>query len=77
VDPPRKGLDQEVIDVLLDTSPTYSGPIRLVYVSCGFKALERDLQVLGTKWKILHAEGFVLFPGSNHIETLVVMDRKK
>ncbi len=28
-------------------------------------------------WKIKAAEGFALFPGSDHIETVVVLDRTK
>ena len=53
-------------------------PKTLIYVSCGFKALLRDVEALEKNggWKIAHAEGFVLFPGADHIETLVVMKRK-
>ena len=49
---------------------------RLIYVSCGFDALERDLrELIGSgKWKIKSADGFILFPGSEHIETVVVLD---
>jgi 23S rRNA (uracil1939-C5)-methyltransferase len=49
---------------------------RLVYVSCGFEALKRDATALmAAGWKVTHAEGFVLFPGSDHLETLAVFDR--
>jgi hypothetical protein len=27
-------------------------------------------------WKMVHAEAHVLFPGSDHLETLAVFDRK-
>ena len=27
-------------------------------------------------WRLVHAEGHVLFPGSDHIETLAIFDRK-
>ena len=43
VDPPRKGLDAGVMDLLLGTHPTTRTPgsLRtLIYVSCGFEALE-------------------------------------
>lgn len=88
VDPPRKGLDPKVLEAFMKPSPAYIGPARLIYVSCGFKALSHDLKCLlggDTQkdiengdgcWKLVHSEGFVLFPGSNHLETLVVLDRK-
>jgi hypothetical protein len=30
-----------------------------------------------TIWKISYAEGHILFPGSDHIENLVVLDRNR
>lgn len=78
VDPPRKGLENEVISQL--TTPD-NGDLqsikRIVYVSCGFDAFERDLAQLAAndKWHIVHAQAFVLFPGSDHIETLAIFDR--
>ena len=50
----------------------------LIYVSCGFDALARDLDTLFTSnagWKLESATGYVLFPGSNHVETVVVLQR--
>ncbi|KAJ1459333.1 hypothetical protein M885DRAFT_613496 [Pelagophyceae sp. CCMP2097] len=77
VDPPRKGLDAEVLQALCDET-TCSSAQRLIYVSCGFDALERDLAtLLKTKWTLKHAEGHVLFPGSDHVETLAILDRKR
>eukprot|EP01041_Mallomonas_annulata_P003639 gene3639-7255_t len=167
VDPPRKGLDEEVLEALLSTdmwqtttivpttvTTTKGGDGRkgsstssrkeecrrlLIYVSCGFKAFRRDAQrlLMGTStpscscsssspgsrsrsrryceeedvsvvtsnthtdgdtmesivsnnnnhnnnnssnsrllcWKLLHAEGHVLFPGADHIETLAVFEQ--
>ena len=50
---------------------------RIIYVSCGFKALETDTAVLlaSGRWRLVHAEGHVFFPGSDHIESLAVFDR--
>jgi len=50
----------------------------LIYVSCGFDALARDSDGLLTSnagWKLESATGYVLFPGSNHVETVVVLRR--
>jgi tRNA/tmRNA/rRNA uracil-C5-methylase (TrmA/RlmC/RlmD family) len=81
VDPPRKGLDAEVIQALLHSSEEHtrttclSNVKKLIYVSCGFKAFKRDAMLLASRWKLVHAEGHVLFPGSDHVETLAVFDK--
>lgn len=93
VDPPRKGLDIEVLEALCSSDDSIAVE-RLIYVSCGFKAFQRDCAMLLAsspssstptsslaryhhlpRWKLVHAEGHVLFPGSDHIETLAVFDR--
>lgn len=80
-DPPRKGLDKKLLDVLCDESSSNSSSVsplqRIVYLSCGYDALERDCRKLvGSKqWMIQHVEAFLFFPGTEHIETLVVLDR--
>mmetsp|Transcript_7752 Transcript_7752/g.12310 ORF Transcript_7752/g.12310 Transcript_7752/m.12310 type:complete len:91 (+) Transcript_7752:210-482(+) len=71
VDPPRKGLDDVVLDKL-DTE--LHPPRRIVYVSCGFKAFKRDYSRLLRRYRPVHAEGHVLFPGADHMETLCVFD---
>ena len=75
VDPPRKGLDEAVLAALVNKSKSCLNQKTiqlLVYVSCGFDAFQRDYQRLTETglWKLEHAEGHVLFPGSNAIETL-------
>ncbi|GKY93105.1 hypothetical protein MPSEU_000278700 [Mayamaea pseudoterrestris] len=74
VDPPRKGLDQSVVDSLCANKR----PRLLVYVSCGFDAFVRDYQALvrDGQWKCTHAEGHILFPGSDAIETLAFFRRE-
>ncbi|KAL9180248.1 hypothetical protein ACHAXT_008218 [Thalassiosira profunda] len=99
VDPPRKGLDEAVLQQLsrprnknqpyaekpnmLSHLPRHTvnwtnDARTLIYVSCGFDALARDLDGLltsGAGWKLESATGYVLFPGSNHVETVVVLRR--
>lgn len=75
VDPPRKGLDEEVLDAFCDRRQC---PMlhSLVYVSCGFDAFCRDFAKLsGAGWKLDHAEGHLLFPGSDAIETVAFFTR--
>ena len=98
VDPPRKGLEDEVLVQLCKApnpnqdyteDPTYltaprhtinwANDVRkLIYVSCGFDALARDSDRLmsgGGGWKLESATGYVLFPGSNHVETVAIFKR--
>jgi len=131
VDPPRKGLEEEVVAALVasPSPPSFSArkkcndstegahsiesrsTIRLIYVSCGFKAFQRDmkslteiptetqtqfptdsLQATATTrkkrkisasqshdgcWRLIHVEGHVLFPGSDHVETLAIFERNR
>lgn len=67
VDPPRKGLDQKVLNALKDTSLK-----QILYVSCNFETLKRDLDVLKESgWEIEQVKGYYLFPHTNHVELLV------
>lgn len=73
VDPPRKGLDRAVLE-LLHRTPSVRA---LHYVSCGYLALERDArELLNAGWVVRDAEAHVLFPGADHIETLVFFERR-
>lgn len=74
VDPPRAGLTPELVEMLAE--PDAASLRRIIYVSCGFKAFQRDSRVLcNGQWKLTAAHGFILFPGSDHIETLAIFDR--
>lgn len=68
VDPPRKGLDANTLKAICQSSAK-----ELVYVSCGWPSFQRDcLQLLSAEWQITKIQGFMLFPGSNHLETLAI-----
>lgn len=46
----------------------------LVYLSCGYKALERDCAALlaSGQWRLHHCEAFAFFPATDALETLAV-----
>jgi hypothetical protein len=52
---------------------------KLIYLSCGFKALTHDVEVLVSDggWKLSSVQTFTFFPGTDSIETLVVMKRAR
>ena len=72
LDPPRKGCSTSVLSALVSSSSLKM----IIYVSCGFHAFTEDSKKLQAGgWKITKAEGYVLFPGSDAIETLAVFER--
>lgn len=76
LDPPRAGLT-ETFAQWLSKGPAHNVR-RILYLSCGFDAFERDSKILcNGVWDLKDAQGFILFPGSNHVETLGVFDRKQ
>jgi len=73
IDPPRKGLDSDTLKALNSACK----PQLLVYVSCGFDSFRRDCDLLlRSKWEVEHAEGHLLFPGSDALETLAFLVAK-
>jgi len=78
VDPPRKGLEREVLAILCDPMDPRAATVHtLCYISCGFAALQAELPVLVQQggWRLESSQGFALFPGSDHVETLCVLRR--
>lgn len=76
-DPPRKGLEPALLSCLACPHCLPRSVRRLVYLSCGFPALRHDTEELlaSSCWMLVHTEAFLFFPGTDHIETLVVFDR--
>ena len=73
VDPPRKGLDNELIDTI---SNGFS-PERIVYISCDPATFARDLKVFSEYgYTATDVYPFDLFPRTAHIETVVCLSRK-
>ena len=72
VDPPRKGLDDALLERLRAAPPR-----RLIYLACGLPALERELPRLVRPGGLRCAgvEAFDFFPFTEHVETLVWLDR--
>lgn len=67
VNPPRRGLG-ESIQIFLDRSWPY-----LIYSSCSPETLDKDLEKLTPKYRILKAQLFDMFPHTEHFETLVLL----
>lgn len=72
MDPPRTGSTEEFIMSCVKLRPN-----KIVYVSCGPDTLARDLKLfLKNNYFISKASCFDMFCFSNHLETVVCLERK-
>ena len=73
VDPPRKGLAEEVVEAAAAMAPQ-----RIVYVSCDPATMGRDVKrfaALG--YTVQRASAVDLFPGTANVESVVCLSREK
>ena len=71
VDPPRKGLAPEVIAAAAQMAPQ-----RVVYVSCDPGTLGRDVKRFAEYgYRVQRAAACDLFPGTRHVETVVLLSK--
>lgn len=83
VEPPRKGLAEGLLRWLTPNAGSHLSGChrdlkRVIYVSCGQEAFEKDCRSMLASglWELVSADGFELFPGSDHLETVAVFDRR-
>ena len=68
-DPPRAGMHEDVIDVILKAEPK-----RIVYVSCNPATQARDLQLLDPKYRVTKVQPVDMFPHTQHVENVVQLE---
>ncbi len=66
VDPPRAGMHQDVVNVILNAEPE-----KIVYVSCNPATQARDLALLDVKYKVDAIQPVDMFPHTQHVENVV------
>lgn len=72
LDPPRDGVHPKALEKIIDF-----GVERMVYIACKPTSLARDLELLQGRGYQVERIGCVdLFPGTYHIETVVLLSRK-
>jgi len=71
-DPPRAGMHEDVIKVILKAAPR-----KIVYVSCNPATQARDLQLMDEKYKVTRVQPVDMFPHTHHIENVVLLERKE
>ena len=71
VDPPRKGMAEEVIGHIV-----FMEPKKIVYVSCDPATLARDLsRFAALGYQAEKAEAVDMFPRTHHVETVVLLSK--
>ncbi len=73
LDPPRDGIHPKALTKIINY-----GVDRIVYISCKPTSLARDLEVfLENGYKVERACAVDMFPGTVHVETVVLLSREK
>lgn len=72
VDPPRKGCDKILLDMIAAANIK-----KVIYISCDPASLARDLKILMSyNYQINFVQGVDMFPQTSHCETVVCLERK-
>lgn len=70
-DPPRAGMHEDVVKVILQVAPQ-----RVVYVSCNPSTQARDLALMENEYRIVKVQPVDMFPQTAHVENVVLLERK-
>ena len=71
LDPPRAGVDEPVLEVILRAAPD-----RIVYVSCNPATQARDLAILDADYEVVAVQPVDMFPHTHHVENVVKLVRR-
>ncbi|WP_042351781.1 23S rRNA (uracil(1939)-C(5))-methyltransferase RlmD [Bacillus massiliigorillae] len=63
VDPPRTGLDQQLLRAMVQAKPK-----KIVYVSCNPSTLAKDISHLSKLYKVEYVQPVDMFPQTSHVE---------
>lgn len=70
-DPPRAGMDEKVVQMLLRLNAP-----KIVYVSCNPATQARDVALLSEKYKVEKVQPVDMFPQTYHVENVVLLTLK-
>ena len=71
VDPPRTGLDEQLLQTILKIKPK-----KVVYVSCNPSTFSKDLGVLSKKYKVNYIQPVDMFPQTSNVEIVAQLELK-
>lgn len=72
VDPPRAGMHESVVKVILNAAPE-----RIVYVSCNPATQARDLALLDCNYRVVTVQPVDMFPHTHHVENVVLLESRR
>ncbi len=70
-DPPRAGMHEDVIRVILQAAPK-----RIVYVSCNPATQARDLNLMDEHYRVSRIQPVDMFPQTHHVENVVLLEKR-
>ena len=70
VDPPRAGLDKEVVEQILLMNPE-----KVVYISCNPATQARDIALMKDNYYTMISQAVDMFPHTHHVENIVLLKR--
>lgn len=68
-DPPRAGMHQDVVNMLLKIEAN-----KIVYVSCNPATQARDIALLDPKYKVTRVQPVDMFPQTHHVECVILLE---
>lgn len=71
IDPPRAGMHEDVVKVILNAAPE-----TIVYVSCNPATQARDLALMDHLYEVTHVQPVDMFPHTHHVENVVRLRRR-
>lgn len=71
-DPPRAGMTEDVVKMLLQIAPSI-----IVYISCNPATQARDLALLDAKYQVEAVQPVDMFPHTHHVENVVKLILRK
>ncbi len=71
-DPPRDGMHKEVINQLLKLKT-----LKILYISCNPQTQSRDLALLNKEYNVVLSQAMDMFPHTQHVENIVLLELRK
>jgi 23S rRNA (uracil1939-C5)-methyltransferase len=71
VDPPRTGLNSDLVKSLNTETPS-----QIIYMSCDGNTLSRDINKLSDQYTVKSIKPFDMFPNTHHIEYVCILEKK-
>jgi 23S rRNA (uracil1939-C5)-methyltransferase len=70
-DPPRAGMDEDVVKTILEAIPE-----KVVYISCNPATQARDLALMDDFYRVTRIQPVDMFPHTHHVENVVLLERR-